>query len=118
MLKADYSRFVVDLNRCAKDGPCNENGVIKLKDFHLQSFYPSSFTLSQAERDRRIELYYKPFHAQMLANLHPLAIRPLIQNSSLSFLKLPFLRTLPEDGSAIVSHPSIDRGRHGYPQPV
>jgi N-formylglutamate deformylase len=69
MLKADYSRFVVDLNRCAKDGPCNENGVIKLKDFHLQSFYPSSFTLSQAERDRRIELYYKPFHAQMLANL-------------------------------------------------
>jgi N-formylglutamate deformylase len=60
---AKFSRFVADLNRARDEG--GENGVIKRTDFSRRPFYRDDYTLDAAERERRLSLYYDPFHRAM-----------------------------------------------------
>ena len=59
-INAEYSRFVVDLNR--ERNEMGENGVIKLTDFNRNPFYAPSYQLTVVERERRLKLYYDPYH--------------------------------------------------------
>ena len=68
-LNAPASRFVADLNR--DRGESGENGVIKLTDFERRPFYPTGYSMSAAEREMRLSLYYDPYHAALAKALAP-----------------------------------------------
>ena len=64
------SRFVVDFNRLREQ--TGNNGVIKLTTFSGAALYPADFKLTLEDRQRRLELYYDPFHARLDTALnHP-----------------------------------------------
>src|SRR5690606_20395106 len=97
VLNAPASRFVADLNRERDES--GENGVIKLTDFERRPFYPSGYAVSAEEREKRLALYYDPYHAALDRSLRK------ARKGSIRF----FI-----DGHSMTSHgPAIgpDRGR-------
>jgi N-formylglutamate amidohydrolase len=67
ILDAPASRFVADTNRRRHEP--GENGVIKLAAFDRQRFYPPGFALTPEDRERRLEMYYDPFHRALERHL-------------------------------------------------
>ncbi|TDR22737.1 N-formylglutamate amidohydrolase [Marinicella litoralis] len=68
-IKANYSRHVIDLNRPA-DGKAlyhnqAETALCPSSTFDFQSIYQAGHEPGQAEIDRRIELYWQPYHDQL-----------------------------------------------------
>lgn len=75
-LSANYSRYVIDLNR----PPENTNlypgqdttGLLPVDTFDKQALYPDGNLPDQAESARRIALYWQPYHQQLQAELQRL----------------------------------------------
>lgn len=73
MIRAKYSRWVIDLNRNAESQPLYDDGRVitalcPTTDFNDKSIYKSEGP-DQKEVDRRIEIYYKPYYKQIEAEL-------------------------------------------------
>lgn len=74
IIAANYSRYVVDLNRPSSDEALYENqlatGVCPQQTFSGQPLYRDGASLEDEERESRIVSYWQPYHdriAQMLA---------------------------------------------------
>ena len=68
-IKANYSRHVIDLNRPA-DGQAlyqnqTETELCPTTTFAFKKIYKDGFEPNQAEIQRRIELYWRPYHEQL-----------------------------------------------------
>ncbi len=67
-LNAKLSRYVIDLNRPLPNGEVlypgqrNDTPVCPLKTFRGKEIYRKEFSLSEAEVNRRIEKFYKPYY--------------------------------------------------------
>jgi N-formylglutamate deformylase len=76
MLVAEYSRYVIDLNRA----PDNANlypgqdttGLCPVDTFHKQALYAPDQLPDQAEVQRRIQHYWQPYHQQLQRELERL----------------------------------------------
>jgi N-formylglutamate deformylase len=80
-VNATASRFVVDLNRERNEG--GENGVIKRTDFARVPFYRGEYVLDEAERERRLSLYYDPYHRALETAIAAGGIRFFIDGHSM-----------------------------------
>lgn len=73
MIKANHSRYVIDLNRPAS----NENlypgqettGLCPLITFNREAIYRDREQLSESEIQKRVEHYWQPYHRQLEAEL-------------------------------------------------
>lgn len=67
MLIANYSRYVIDLNRSAADEALYPGqvatGLCPLKTFAGVPIYADTDGLNDAEKERRIDTYWRPYHA-------------------------------------------------------
>ncbi len=82
VLRAPYSRFAVDLNRSRDEsGP---NGAIKSVDFQLRPLYSPDYRIDAAERERRLQAYYDPYHRAIENRLAGGGIRFLMDGHSLT----------------------------------
>jgi N-formylglutamate deformylase len=79
VLVATHSRYVVDLNR----PPDNANlypgkdttGIVPLDTFHSEPLYLPGFPPSEEEAEKRIESYWRPYHAKLVQTLNELKAR-------------------------------------------
>lgn len=66
VITARQSRYVVDLNRPASDGPLYagqvSTGLCPVQTFRGKPVYIDAATVDDAERQRRIKLYWQPYH--------------------------------------------------------
>ncbi|MCR9221370.1 MAG: N-formylglutamate deformylase [Alphaproteobacteria bacterium] len=73
VLAADYSRYVVDLNRPPDDAPLYPGqagtGLVPIDDFRGRPLYVNDMTPDMAETFARVEGYWKPYHAALQAAL-------------------------------------------------
>lgn len=73
VLVATHSRYVVDLNRPPDDANLypgqDTTGVVPLDTFHKEPIYLPGFPPSEAEKNSRLEEYWKPYHAKLAAEL-------------------------------------------------
>lgn len=73
IIAANYSRYVVDLNRSAADETLYEGqvstGLCPSKTFAGDPIYKDGGGASAAEMQRRIEKYWHPYHMQIAASL-------------------------------------------------
>ena len=63
VIRADWSRLVVDLNRGTHQG--GPKGIIPQVDYFGRLIYHEDALPDQRERERRLEDYYRPYHAQI-----------------------------------------------------
>ena len=79
MMVARYSRYVVDLNRPADGAPLypgrNETGLLPTSTFADQPLYRPGLGPDEAERQARVERYWRPWHAAVRAELDALKAR-------------------------------------------
>lgn len=79
MIIARNSRYVVDLNRSMSDAALYEGqvstGLCPAKTFGGENLYRDGGTVSAAEKERRVEKYWKPYHAQIDVRLRELKQR-------------------------------------------
>jgi len=72
-LSARYSRYVVDLNRPLDAAPLYpgrfETGLLPLQTFTGEAIYRRGRAPDEAERARRVEAYYRPYHDALQALL-------------------------------------------------
>ena len=72
VLVANYSRYVVDLNRAADDAELNPGqvatGLCPLQTFAGEPVY-SSDGIEESEKVQRIETYWRPYHAHIRGTL-------------------------------------------------
>lgn len=73
VIAANFSRYVVDLNRPASDDALYEGqvstGLCPLKTFAGEPIYKDGGAVDSAEMQRRIEKYWRPYHTQLAASL-------------------------------------------------
>lgn len=73
VLVATHSRTVVDLNRAPENTPLYpgrfETGLLPTTSFDGEPLYQSGREPDQAETARRLEAYWRPYHAQLQAAL-------------------------------------------------
>ena len=73
---AEYSRYVIDLNRAPDNASLypgqDTTGLCPVDTFHQQALYASENLPSEAEVQRRIDLYWQPYHQQLQAELQRL----------------------------------------------
>jgi N-formylglutamate deformylase len=65
LIVAEYSRYVVDLNRPADDRPLYDRagtGLVPTETFSGQALYPGGGEPDANERQARIERYWLPYH--------------------------------------------------------
>lgn len=66
VIQARYSRYVIDLNRPADDSSLypgqTTTGLVPTETFDGQPLYQSGFTLSAAEKNARLNTYWRPYH--------------------------------------------------------
>jgi len=60
-----WSRFVADPNR--GEAQNNEGGVVPSTDFAEEPLYPPRYMPDEQERQRRVELYHRPYHERLAA---------------------------------------------------
>ncbi len=76
VVAANYSRYVVDLNRPADDTALYEGqvstGVCPLKTFSGDDIYVEGETISVDEQQNRIEQYWRPYHEKISSTLDTL----------------------------------------------
>ncbi len=82
IVKAEYSRFVVDLNREIEED--DENGIMKLIDFDRKPLYAKNYTLSEDKKDQRLQKYYDPYHRELEKYLQQKEILGFIDGHSMS----------------------------------
>ncbi len=79
IIAANYSRYVVDLNRPASDEPLYENqlaiGICPRMTFAEQDIYLHGDSPDDKEKQKRIERYWKPYHEKISATLDDLRKR-------------------------------------------
>lgn len=79
LLVAEYSRYVVDLNRPPGDeslypGQLN-TGICPVETFSGEALYDDPDTVTDQERERRIARYWQPYHDKLNACLEALKQR-------------------------------------------
>ncbi|MCD9853984.1 N-formylglutamate amidohydrolase [Epilithonimonas sp. JDS] len=67
---ANYSRWVVDLNRNPENKPLYNDGrvitdVVTVTDFNGNQIYKDNYIPDSEEVSRRVELYHKPYHEKL-----------------------------------------------------
>ncbi|MFZ6751340.1 N-formylglutamate deformylase [Undibacterium sp. Ren11W] len=76
IIHADYSRYVIDLNRSSDDSNLypgqDTTGLCPLDTFAKQPLYPAGQTPDAAEVQRRITQYWQPYHQQLHSELERL----------------------------------------------
>jgi N-formylglutamate deformylase len=76
LLVPRYSRYLIDLNRPPTDVPMyagsNNTGLCPLTDFEGRSLYLEGQQPDAAERERRVALYWQPYHQALEAELQRL----------------------------------------------
>jgi N-formylglutamate deformylase len=76
IIHADYSRYVIDLNRSSDDSNLypgqDTTGLCPLDTFAKQPLYPAGQTPDAAEVQRRITQYWQPYHQQLQSELERL----------------------------------------------
>jgi N-formylglutamate amidohydrolase len=69
VIAANYSRYVVDLNRSADDAALYpgqvSTGLCPLETFAGEPIYSGNAELSEAERRARVETYWRPYHDRL-----------------------------------------------------
>ena len=77
VIGANYSRYVVDLNRPASDAALYENqlstGLCPVRTFDGENIYRDGFEVTPRDRQHRIQTYWNPYHAKIrntLGDLH------------------------------------------------
>ena len=69
VIAANYSRYVVDLNRPADDAPLYKRqmstGLCPCKTFGGKDIYIDGATVSARDRAERIDRYWNPYHARI-----------------------------------------------------
>lgn len=70
IITANYSRWVVDLNRNPENQPLYNDGrvitdVVTVTDFNGNQIYKDDYIPDSEEVSRRVELYHKPYHAKL-----------------------------------------------------
>ena len=69
LIKANYSRYVVDLNRSSEgklyQDNRNETGIVPRQTFNEKSIYLKNSEPDTEEIARRIKLYYRPYHTEV-----------------------------------------------------
>lgn len=69
VIAANYSRYVVDLNRPADDAALYEGqastGLCPYKTFGGKDIYIDGATVSARDKAERIDLYWRPYHARI-----------------------------------------------------
>jgi N-formylglutamate amidohydrolase len=69
VISADYSRYVVDLNRSSEDLSLYEDqistGLCPLKTFSNENIYSSMSQINSKEINQRIEKYWSPYHEKI-----------------------------------------------------
>ncbi|MBV6304378.1 N-formylglutamate deformylase [Candidimonas humi] len=73
VLQPRYSRYVIDLNR-PPDGANlypgqDTTGLLPVDTFDKEALYPDGRLPDEAEQQRRLGLYWKPYHAAIAAEL-------------------------------------------------
>jgi len=76
VIAANFSRYVVDLNRPADDAALYEGqvstGLCPLKTFSGDEIYLDGATVSLAEQRERVERYWRPYHDKIASTLSDL----------------------------------------------
>lgn len=76
VVSATYSRYVIDLNRPPDDEPLYEGqlstGLCPLKTFAGEPIYKEGREVGEKGRERRIERYWRPYHAELEGSLEQL----------------------------------------------
>jgi len=79
LLVAQYSRYVVDLNRSASDEPLYDGqlstGLCPEQTFSGQPIYRQANGMNSTVRAQRIERYWSPYHSKLSATLAALRER-------------------------------------------
>jgi len=79
MIVAKYSRYVVDLNRSASDAALYvgqvSTGLCPAITFSGEDIYRDGNGISVAEKERRVEAYWQPYHQQIQRRLQQLKDR-------------------------------------------
>jgi len=70
IIVANYSRWVVDLNRNPENQPLYNDGrvitdVVTITDFNGNKIYNDDYIPNQEEVSRRVELYHKPYQEKL-----------------------------------------------------
>ena len=70
MIIANYSRWVVDLNRNPENQPLYNDGrvitdVVTITDFNGNQIYKDNYIPDCEEVSRRVKLYHKPYHEKL-----------------------------------------------------
>lgn len=79
-LSARYNRYVVDLNRSLDSKPLYSDsrkatGLVPVHDFRGVAIYPDDFQLTADEINKRIDLYYTPYHKKLAGLIESLRAR-------------------------------------------
>jgi N-formylglutamate deformylase len=76
VVAATYSRYVIDLNRPPGDEPLYEGqlstGLCPLKTFAGEPIYEEGKQVGRKGRERRVERYWRPYHAELKRSLEHL----------------------------------------------
>jgi N-formylglutamate deformylase len=75
VLRPDWSRLLVDLNRSPTQR--DHKGVIARIDYNGRTVYRDGFFPEEAEFDRRLDLYYWPYHHRLAEALRDPEIKML-----------------------------------------
>lgn len=79
VLSAHYSRYLIDLNRAPDGAPLypgqSETGLCPLTSFSNEALYRAGQEPEIAEIGERIERYWQPYHAQLVAELERIKAR-------------------------------------------
>ncbi len=79
LIKANYSRYVVDLNRPANDEALYPGqlatGICPMESFAGEPLYADGFELSAAAKAERIRTYWQPYHDRIASTLDELRAR-------------------------------------------
>jgi N-formylglutamate amidohydrolase len=76
VISANYSRYVVDLNRAADDAALYEGqlstGLCPARTFAGESLYCNDEPITTSEQDRRVRAYWLPYHDRIRTTLNAL----------------------------------------------
>lgn len=76
VIVANYSRYVIDLNRAADNSALYRGqlstGLCPVTSFSGDPLYRNLTTLSRDEQERRVTTYWQPYHARIRATLDEL----------------------------------------------
>lgn len=76
ILVAEYSRYVVDLNRPPGDESLYpgqlKTGICPVETFAGEALYEEEVAITEEERERRVEAYWRPYHDKLCACLDEL----------------------------------------------